>query len=192
MNNSPLNDFTLDNCASLEPLISAMIDNELSEQETSQLAVHLESCRRCQQTRRDFECINDSLVYESDADFLRPSKSMTVEKESSTTKSWTLTRWLAIATSLLIVAAVAWSAGSSGSSEVTVENIVQPLTDFHLLKQQEQRDQRLMLKTMALKLRSLKLELGQIDPDLATRESLDKKIDDMMHRVSHFESASEL
>ena len=75
------------------------------------------------------------------------------------------------------------------AEQLTAEQFVKPMTDLNRINHQQQRDQDLMLRTLGMDLRSLKLELKQLE-NAAPEERLrlEKQIEKMLHRVEEFET----
>ncbi len=195
-------------CETFEPLVSALIDGELNESETDAVESHLQNCHACQQLKRSFLILSNTIasqqIYEFEAsqsfmEDMAPRNGISAplpqKVPNEQRRHWSLP-WLvpiAIAASLLIWGAISMIPEKTNSVDTaSVDSIAQPLADFQMINQQKQRDQQLMLKTMELELRSLRIELDQLDPNVATRDALAKQIEDMMHRVSHFEDRSDL
>ena len=75
------------------------------------------------------------------------------------------------------------------AEQLTAEQFVKPMTDLNRINHQQKRDQDLMLRTLGMDLRSLKLELKQLE-NAAPEERLrlEKQIEKMLHRVEEFET----
>jgi hypothetical protein len=77
------------------------------------------------------------------------------------------------------------------ADQVTPEQIVKPMKELHLINLQQQRDQDLMLRTLGMDLRSLKIEIAQLEPGSPERKLLTEQVEAMIEKVRLFESTSE-
>lgn len=187
------------NCDDFEPMVSAMIDGELSLDEQGLLSSHLDDCVACRRLLTDFEAVDIAV------ETLAPASSLaTLEKRTETfvltrqkpsLKSW-LSVWrlvpLAAVAALMVgmfLVTTNQTAPVATAEQLTAEQFVKPMTDLNRINHQQQRDQDLMLRTLGMDLRSLKLELKQLE-NAAPEERLrlEKQIEKMLHRVEEFET----
>ena len=187
------------NCDDFEPMVSAMIDGELSRDEQGLLSSHLDDCVACRRLLTDFEAVDIAV------ETLAPASSLaTLEKRTETfvltrqkpsLKSW-LSVWrlvpLAAVAALMVgmfLVTTNQTAPVATAEQLTAEQFVKPMTDLNRINHQQQRDQDLMLRTLGMDLRSLKLELKQLE-NAAPEERLrlEQQIEKMLHRVEEFET----
>jgi anti-sigma factor RsiW len=200
MNNQPLN------CENYEPLISAMIDGELESNERDELKSHLQNCVSCKQRVIAFECVDaavetlsqDSLPNRTaEMDKLRLPSAVPFSMHLPTTAPrrapspliWRLIPLAAAATLLICLAIAAWPYPKPASAEqISTAQIVEPMTELYRLNVQRQREQNLMLRTLDMDLRSMKLEINSLEPGSAERLSLAARIDTMLENVRMLET----
>ena len=193
------------NCEVIEPLISAMIDGELVGQEQVQVEQHLEHCQACQLKANSFEQVDaaalllsarrvDTLGTLDAVDDVVTSKTTNVyvvSRDKSSLKSWlSLGRLAVMAAAATIVVGFAISMfpnqQPATASQFSADEIVQPIQELQLIHRQQQRDQELMLKTLEMDLRALRLELNELDPESDERKNLASDIDAMIEKVKQF------
>jgi hypothetical protein len=181
-----------------EPMVSAMIDNELSIDEQTILDDHLADCDSCRRLVRDFESVNTSVDSLSFAHGLGQgdthTESFVVTRQKQSLNNW-LSVWrlvpLAGVASLLIglLLVTAQPAPEATAEQLTPEQFVKPMTELNRINHQQQRDQELMLRTLGMDLRSLKLELKQLeDAGPEDRTRFENQIEEMLDRVEMFET----
>ncbi len=181
-----------------EPMVSAMIDNELSLDEQTILDDHLAGCDSCHRLVRDFESVNISVDSLSFAHGFGHADTHT-EKFVVTRQKQSLSNWLSVwrlvplagVASLLIglLLVTAQPAPEATAEQLTPEQFVKPMTELNRINHQQQRDQELMLRTLGMDLRSLKLELKQLeDAGPEDRAQFEKQIEEMLERVQKFEA----
>ena len=109
------------------------------------------------------------------------------------TWSWWRVIPLAVAASLLAILSITIINGPTPAKadQVTPEQIVKPMKELHLINLQQQRDQELMLRTLGMDLRSLKIEIAQLEPGSPERKLLTEQVEAMIEKVRLFESTSE-
>lgn len=188
-------------CEDYEPLISAMIDGELDAIERNELNSHLQNCAHCKQRVVDFEEVDrtvDQLSHvavgiprkTSPYSLARPPYEMRPSKLKPRFRRRTIWRLipLAAAATLLIGLGVAvWPNPRPVSAElISAEQFVEPLKELHLLNQLKHREQEVMLQTLGLDLRSMKLELNLLEP--ADQLSLNTRIDAMLEKLNRFDA----
>jgi len=182
-------------CAPFEPMVSAMIDNELSVEEQTLLLKHVDECDSCRQLMAEFESVNacvDSLAVAKDS---AQTETFIITRQKPTLKPW-ISVWrlvplAAVATLMigLFIVTTNQTAPKATAEQLTAEQFVKPMTDLNRINQQQQRDQALMLRTLGMDLRSLKLELMQLEnagPE--DRKRLEQQIEQMLQRVQQFEA----
>ena len=200
MNNQPLN------CENYEPLISAMIDGELESSERNELKSHLQNCAMCKQRLIAFERVDaavETLSQESVAtrpaeiDKLRLPSAVpfamhppkTAPRRSKSAMIWRLIPLAAAATLLICLGIAAWPYPKPANAEqISTAQIVQPMKELYLLNVQQQREQNLMLRTLDMDLRSMKLEINSLEPGSAERINLAARIDTMLENVRMLET----
>ena len=199
MNNQPLN------CENYEPLISAMIDGELETRERNELKSHLQNCAMCKQRVIAFERVDaavetlsqepvaarsveiDKLRLPSAVPFaMYPPK--TAPRRPRIALIWRLIPLAAAATLLICLGIAAWPYPKPANAEqISTAQIVEPMTELYLLNVQQQREQNLMLRTLDMDLRSMKLEINSLDPGSSERINLAARIDTMLENVRMLE-----
>lgn len=193
---SPCNDFAV--------LISTMIDGELEHDEQVELQLHLDHCQGCQDQIRRFERvdtavrrlsqpppINGHRSFDLAATAINPPCLPIKEKPKRTTRPhrvWRLVPLAAAATLLVCLGITAIPpTNRAAAGQISAEQIVRPMKDLQLINVQQQRDQDLMLRTLVMDLRSLKLETARLDPDSIERHSLESKINALIDKVNRFD-----
>ena len=182
-------------CEPFELLISAMIDGELPADQRSELDAHLEQCESCVGLLDDFQnvdCVVESIGFEHNPN-ANITETFVVTRQKPSMKNW-LSVWrlvplagvAALMVGLFLV--MTQPALKATAEQLTPEEFVRPLADLNRINIQQQRDQELMLRTLGMDLRALKLELNQLEnagPE--DRLRLEKQIETMLDRVSSFE-----
>ena len=189
-------------CADFGPLISAMIDGELVDDEHELLRGHLEACLSCRQQLDAFEHVNNTIRILpaipstiASADPIKlPWTAKTADLKSSSTVIWKSKRLIpvALAGSLLLMFAITFFNGTKPATadQITPEQIVKPMTELRLINLQLQQDQRLMLRTLGMDLRLLKFEIAQLEPGSAERELFTDRLEEMLQKVQQFETGT--
>ena len=100
---------------------------------------------------------------------------------------------LGVAATLLVCFGIAaWpNPQPVNANQILPEQIAGPMFELETLNNQKQRDQDLMLRTLGMDLRAMKLEISQLEPGSEERERLETQIDLMIAKVRKFESESE-
>ena len=188
-------------CDTFEPLVSAMIDNELLPNERVELNLHLNQCESCESLVREFQQIDEAVgalglgpegndVENRMSEF---SETFVVTRQKQSVKNW-FSPWrlvplagvAALVVGLFMV--VSQPAPEATADQISAEEFVKPLTDLNLINLQQQRDQDLMLRTLGMDLRALKLELKQLESAVPEdRQRLEQQIETMLERVGSFE-----
>ena len=194
------------NCDTYEPLISAMIDGELESGERNELNSHLQNCTMCKQRVIAFERVDaavETLSHNSDA--ARSTNEAILRLQSAVPFAmyppkkapprannlliWRLIPPAAAATLLICLGIAAWPSPRPLIAEsISPAQIVEPMKELHLLNLEKQREQSLMLRTLIMDLRSMKLEINLFEPGSAKRISLASQIDAMIERVELYET----
>jgi len=206
------------NCERYEPLLSAMLDGELDSTEREEMLVHLDDCPVCRAQVCAFEQVNraiESLSHRRDLVVSEPATlpgplpslngvsglngiaSLSELKPTAgkrrITSAW---RWIplaAAATLLIFLGITALPNPDSASAEqLPPEQIVEPMKEFLQYNMQQQHDQELMLWTLGLDLRAMKLEINQLEPGSNERINLENRIDSMIAKVRKFEMEPDL
>ncbi len=205
--NSQSDSFHIDasQCEIFEPLISAMLDGEMTQAEHDELISHLDECSNCRTQVRAFQCVDQAVTTMSAITSTSSERSqIPVINESangqlSGNKPWVAmqSNWpwwrmipLAVAASLLLILGITIINGPKPATadQVTPEQIVKPMKELHLINLRQQRDQELMLRTLGMDLRSLKFEIAQFEPGSDERKLLTKQVEAMIEKVRQFES----
>lgn len=188
-------------CEQFEPLVSAMMDGELSGEELDSVKSHLAVCESCRQLQGDFEAVNHSVVaMVNDAVHSARENNSYTETFVVTRQKQSLGNWfspwrlvpLAAVAALMVglfIVTTNQTAPEATAEQLTPEQFVKPMTDLNRINHQQQRDQELMLRTLGMDLRSLKLELKQLEnagPEERTR--FENQIEEMLTRVEQFEA----
>ncbi|WP_075082227.1 zf-HC2 domain-containing protein [Mariniblastus fucicola] len=183
-------------CEDFEPLVSAMIDGELSASELLLVNGHLEGCESCRRLRAEFVTLDASISLQTLAGEERENtltETFVVTRQKQSIRNW-MSVWrlipLAGVAALMIglFLVTTHSAPQATAEQLTPEQFVKPMTDLNRINHQQQRDQELMLRTLGMDLRSLKLELKQLEntgPEDRTR--FENQIEAMLKRVEQFE-----
>ena len=192
-------------CTFFEPLVSAMLDNELELHEREQLELHLERCSHCKELLRAFGQVDSAVeipLSERLGSVSRisitpkpPIKTLPVKRQSGNRwpSVWKLISLAAAATLLVSLAITAIPGPRTATAEqISADQFVQPMKDLRRINLQRQQDQDLMLRTLGMDLRSLKIELNQLEPGSDERKNLAAQVDTMIEKVSRFEIASNL
>lgn len=193
------------NCETYEPLISALIDGELEPSEQNELKSHLQNCAMCKQRMIVFERVDaavEILSHDSAASTPHdpnlhlpasipfamhpPSKA---PLRANRLMIWRLIPLAAAATLLICLGIAAWPNPKSVNAElISSAQIVEPMKELYLLNLQQQREQELMVRTLGMDLRSMKLEINLLDPESDRRANLAAQIDAMIEKVNLYES----
>ena len=199
------------NCEIYEPLISAMMDGELESGERNELNSHLQNCARCKQRAIAFEQV-DSAVERLSHKMLPAGESLNGFPQSSyptvpfamheakkslpqtqSKSAWRLIPLAAAATLLVCLGIALWpNPRPVNAGLISPSQIVEPMKELHFLNQETQRNQELMLRTLGMDLRSLKLEINHFELGSDERESLSAQIDAMIQKVQTFDTRDEL
>ncbi len=187
---------TEQNCDEFEPLVSALIDDELSGAELSRVEAHLLNCSACRELVDEFRMVNNSVALLGDPGNESPStavETFVVTRQRPSMKSW-MSVWRlapigAVAALLIgLFLVTTQSPPAATAAQLTPEQFVKPMADLNRINLHQQRDQELMLRTLGMDLRTLKLELNQLEnagPE--DRERLEIQIETMLKRVEAFE-----
>jgi hypothetical protein len=194
------------NCEDFEPLISAMIDGELEPDELAYTQSHVDDCACCQAKVTSFENVDRAMFLlsskvESSAEFSdatstdqRQTEVFVVSREKSSLKDW-ISPWrlvpLGAAAALLIGVGMTMFPQPQPvtANQFSPEQYVQPMKELYQINVQQQRDQELMLRTLGMDLRALKLELQQLESGSTDHENLAQQVDVMLEKVRQFDTA---
>ncbi len=181
------------NCEPFEILISALIDDEISTHESQELETHLAVCQACHSHATGFRQVNELVDQHSSRDPFSGSSANTSTKVLRSTRKKSMAIWrlipLAVAATLLVCFAIAaWPNPQPANAEqISPAQFVEPMKEIHYLNIQKQRDQDLMLRTLGMDLRSLKLELNELEAGSIERVKFAEQIDAMLEKVQAFE-----
>lgn len=182
-------------CKCYEPLISAMLDDELNSSELLELNAHLSQCSACRELAGVFSQVNVGIGHLS----LQPTTiavapvTPTKHKLDRPHAKSPLTMWrmlpLAVAATLLVcLTIVSWPNSTPANAEqITPAQFIEPMTDLHVLNFEKQKAQDLMLRTLNMDLRSLRIELSQMNSSAEDREIFASQIDAMIKKVESLE-----
>lgn len=178
-------------CEQIEMLISADLDGELNFDESTRIKTHLSGCKSCAQVRANYLQINRSIddLGATDAGRHLLDQPSVNELTSSTNWVWRLVPF-GLAASLVI--AFGFMLVPSQPTPVNAQEIVRPFADVVEINQQAERDQQIMLKTLELELRSLRLELAQITQQDDRGAKLDARLMELINKVNQFEYSNHL
>lgn len=183
-------------CEQFEPLVSALIDGELSGSELELVNAHLADCQSCRELRDDFAGVDGCVVaLASGPANEHITETFVVTRQKPVLKNW-LSVWrlvplatVAILMVGLFIVTTDQTAPEATAEQLTAEQFVKPMTDLNRINQQQQRDQELMLRTLGMDLRSLKLELEQLEnAGSEDRARFENQIEEMLDRVEQFEA----
>jgi hypothetical protein len=193
------------NCESYEPLISALLDGELESAELKSVNEHLLKCSTCREQMSRFRRVNQAVVGLSNPVYAAESglqaEQVTVATKSVVPKNklsrgsrgrvrfpvWPMIPAVVAASVLVCLLIIAIPNQKPAAAEqVPAKQVADPIRDLHLINTQQQRDQDLMLRTLGMDLRALKLELNQLEPGTPERIAMTKQIDLMLEKVRNF------
>ena len=155
-------------CHVFEPLVSVMLDGELNQIEQEHLQKHLDGCPNCQRLLMEFSTVDQTVGMLSDIPDHQPTakkgKDLLLERPVKKRLAFSVWRLipLAVAATVLVCLGITMLPTPSPvtADQVTPEQIVRPIKELHLINLQQQRDQELMLRTLGMDLRSLRLEIA--------------------------------
>ncbi len=189
-------------CEIFEPLISGMIDGELTRQEHEKLRGHLDACSQCAEQLKAFEMadrvirvqprVRSDLSAVSLSGLNSLAKSKSAKPATNQPTIWTPLRLIPLASAAVLLLAlgimVANDSKTATADQVTPAQIVEPMKDLFMINQQLHQDQQLMLRTLGMDLRLLKVEIGQLEPGSSERQRLSERLDAMVEKVRTFEA----
>ena len=181
-------------CHVFEPLVSVMLDGELTQVEQEHVQKHLDGCPNCQQLLVGFSQVDQAVGMLSDVpDHHQAAKDADLFLERPVKKRLAFSVWrlipLAVAATVLICLGITMLPTPTPvtADQVTPEQIVRPIKELHLINLQQKRDQELMLRTLGMDLRSLRLEIAQLESGSQEQEILESQINAMIEKVNQFE-----
>ena len=185
-----MNDFEKQSDAEceFEPLISAFIDGELSNDAASNIRSHLEACESCRALHEQFSTV-DSLVHLSEeriSQYKISADSVHAKTEPVRMSASRLVPLAVVATLLICVSTIFVHDQPAEAELVSPEQIAQPMSELHLINQQQSRDQELMLQVLGMDLRALKLEISRLPENSQARANLTQQVDAMLERIRTF------
>ena len=195
-------------CETFEILISAMVDGELTKIEYGELNDHLDSCECCSRRVMRFEEINSAVFGLSDPVFgcpieadeisdrvvpasihrrQEPVPPLDQRARRKLYSIWSMLPLAFVASVVVCLIIVALPNGEPvAADQISPSEIVDPIRELHIIHTQQQRDQELMLRTLGMDLRSLKLELNRLEEGSPEREALANQIDALLEKVVAF------
>lgn len=194
------------NCEPFEMFISSRLDDELTTDEQTLLDEHLQQCDSCQELVIRFQRVNasvESLSHplshpqpQTDASNQpdQATETFVVTRNKPVLKDW-LSVWRLIpatTAAMVLVGLIVFATRTPepiAAKQFSTDAFVEPVQQLQFISEQQQRDQDLMLRLLGMDLRSLRLELNQLDADSPERADFAKRIDAMIERVRNFESA---
>jgi hypothetical protein len=191
-------------CKIYEPLVSVMLDDELTQTEQERLQVHLDRCPSCQHLLDTFSQVDESVGLLSGVPTERVKTINLVGSDRSVSnhkppakKRLAFSAWrlipLAVAATILVCLGITMlpTPNPVTAEQVSPEEVVRPFKELHLINLQQQRDQELMLRTLGMDLRSLRLEIAQLETGSEEQENLKQQINAMIEKVKQFESQTQ-
>ena len=190
-------------CEEYGPLISAMIDDELSADERARVDVHLQSCAACRRRAAVFTELGRLAATPAPlppSDWRNEIEHRAYVRKRKQRLSWATT-YVAAAAVLLAMIGTVWHFRGVHTERLAVNPktaIVQhdqdrppakestltgPLETLQVVSRQEKRTYNAMRRLMAWDLRALKLELKQMDLAPAQIKQLGRRIDMLIDRV---------
>ena len=186
-------------CQIYEPLVSVLLDGELTEKENQQLQQHLCGCHGCRRLLDEFSQVDEAVELLSAG----PNRAATFDDFSSNRADSHIDRpakkrlafsvWrlipLAVAATVLVCLGITMlpTPNSVTAKQVSPEEVVRPIKELHLINLQQQRDQELMLRTLKMDLRSLRLEIAQLESGSEEQTVMKNQIDAMIEKINQFE-----
>ena len=189
-------------CQIYGPLISALIDDELDALEQSELQTHLKGCAECRSELRELQTADAMLrerverVESEQKATLSAFPSTKTDTEHRPNRRSLFSVWrllpMAVAASLLGLLLITLIDGPQPATahELTTEQVVKPMKELHWLNAQQQRDQELMLQTLGMDLRSLRIEISQLAAGSPERTTLSAQVETMIEKVRQYEARS--
>ena len=181
-------------CHVFEPLVSVMLDGELTQVEQEHVQKHLDGCPSCQRLLVGFSQVDQAVGILSDVpEHQQVAKDADLFLKRPVKKRLTFSVWrlipLAVAATVLICLGITMLPTPTPvtADQVTPEQIVRPIKELHLINLQQKRDQELMLRTLGMDLRSLRLEVAQLESGSEEQEKLESQINAMIEKVNQFE-----
>lgn len=175
-----------------EPLVSAMIDDELSDEAKSNVTSHLTVCEHCQAMHAAFQTI-DSVVCVPNEQTPKPIAHISNHDVTAESLRSSTTRFVPVAvaaTLLVCISMIFVQDQPAKANPVSPEQVAQPMSDLHLINQQQRRDQELMLKVLGMDLRALKLEISHLPEGSQERVALTDQVNAMLEKVHTFQHES--
>jgi anti-sigma-K factor RskA len=185
---------SISSCEPFELMISELIDGELNDSDTRDVQEHIQDCAACQELHSQFARVNAAVESLSANDrrlisAFADAKPRTEKSQTNVQRfAWRLIA-LSTAAALLFAVFVTFypTTNSLTAKEFSPQDFAQPLKELHVLNMHQERDQELMLKTLSMDLRAMKLELNQLN-DSEEQGELASEIDLMLAKVNQFDS----
>ena len=175
-------------CEASEELISASLDEELTIEERLQLEDHLATCATCREMESRLTGVN-RLLQQSRSDMsvssglglLGRSGAPAVNASAVGTANWR-SNWIGVAAAAAIILLVT-AATLIRSPEVAANPMLGPLTEARQISAQQRNVQETVLQTMEWELRTLKLQLAELEADPAIEQKLTNRLQRLLDRV---------
>ena len=170
---------TNDSCQDVEPLLSALLDDELSEEEAARVDDHLSKCVACRQQLEWFSAVDGWTRAET-----APRSSEVAGAAGKVRRTWARPI-LAVAAGITLVIALPII---RAPATIKADDVIEPLVTLEVIQQQQGLTRQSMFQTMELDLRALTLELQGADIDVETRRMLMARIESLGNKLEQFES----
>jgi hypothetical protein len=191
------------NCDDFQPLISASLDDEISDEEMQLLGSHFQQCADCRRRSKSYRQISglvrstDLWRWLSEEEFERvskayPSKQMVYSSQLENRAGRASHRWFWSGAGLTAAALVllawsltnwTWQRRELAPSYAEVD-ILSPLVSLAEINSERIRDQELFRESLELDLRALKLRVYSLDkPDTVATKRIMGKIDQLLVRI---------
>lgn len=166
-------------CQDVEPLLSALLDDELSEEEAARVDDHLSECVACRQQLEWFSAVDGWTRTEAD---LRDCE--IAEADGKVRRTWARPMLALAAAITLVIALPIFRTPAT----IKADDVIEPLVTLEVIQQQQGLTRQSMFQTMELDLRALTLELQGADIDVETRRMLMERIESLGDKLEQFES----
>jgi anti-sigma factor RsiW len=181
------------NCEQFGELISGLIDNELTPEETRKVNSHLNQCADCRNTQAEFESLDRAIQSPNfpekvalPCELDRP----TSQKPAKATRKSGLNSsrlWMPLAaTSAALVAvgvSIFWPTANAGAKTTEVHVPSLELDQLENLNRQSKKNTDSTLKTMELQLRLMRINAKGLNSDDPDQAAVQAKIEQMLQTL---------